>query len=127
MKSNLYEGLIVEVKKGLLIDHPGVIVWHRFGWYVIHNSPDSGEVILSSLDEFSGGRRIHFPNRYKSDLPANMVAQRAWKRLGKNYNLASYNCQHFVTDACGIAPKSHDLQAFAIVCAVGFMGLALRR
>ena len=125
--SNLYEGKIIEVKKGLFVGHPGIIVWNGFEWNVIHNSPKSGKVIMSSLSEFAEGRKIYSSNRYQSNLPTSTIAHRARCRLGKSYSLASYNCQHFVTDACGITPKSHDLHAFAFVCVIGFMGLAFRR
>jgi hypothetical protein len=114
--SNLYEGLIVEVKKNGVVNHPGILVRSKTGWSVIHNTPKSGMVVVDTLESFMNGEPLRFPTRYKKYLPDLTIVQRAWALVGKEWNLNKYNCQHFVTHVCGNNPKSPDL--FIAVCLV---------
>lgn len=108
MVSNWYEGMVVEVRVLGLIDHPGIVVRNGLGWAIIHNSMLSGKVVMTSDHGFSGGREIVVSTRYKSGLPPFMIARNARLKLGTSWT-PLYNCQHFVSDVCGLEPTSHDL------------------
>lgn len=125
--SNLYEGAIIEVKIAGMIDHPGIIVHHGLGWGVIHNSYIAGGVVISTLDEFAGNRKIYLSNRYKTSINSFFIVQNAQSKLGTKWS-PLYNCQHFVSDVCGLEPQSHDLNLIcALVAGVSVISLAVRR
>lgn len=124
--SNLYEGLIVEIKIFGLIDHPGVLIRNGLEWYVIHNSAIAGGVIMSPLHKFAEERELHFPKRYRSGKSPCLIAQAARSKLGTKWT-PFYNCQHFVSDVAGLKPTSHDMNLIIVLIGVGTLTLALRR
>lgn len=124
--SNWYEGLIVEVQKLGVIDHPGVLVRNGPDWDVIHNSPIAGEVIMSSIEDFTVNRKLSFPSRYRPEINPAVIAQNARLKLGKPWT-PFYNCQHFVSEVAGLKPSSHDLKLIFFFMGLGVLSLALRR
>jgi hypothetical protein len=122
----MYEGLAIEIKKSIVIDHPGILVRNGTNWAVVHNSPATGGVVLSTLEEFSNGKKIYAPKRYKSRLHPYIIAQRARQRIGMKWT-PLYNCQHFVNDACGLQVKSHDLNFIGFGTIFLLASVAFRR
>ena len=122
--SNFYEGLIVEVKKDGVINHPGILVNNSGVWNVIHNTPMSGMVVVDTLEAFMNGGKLRFPTRYKKHLPDCSIVQRAWASVGKKWTLGRYNCQHFVTHMCGEKPNSPDLIIGFLCLLIAGFGLA---
>ncbi len=114
--SNLYSGQVIEIKKGLVIDHPGILVATCNGWCVVHNSQKAGKVEFCSLQEFMADGLLHLPTRYKSALQPTEIVRRAVNAIGRKWT-PFYNCQHFVNEACGLGPKSHDLRAIGLLSA----------
>lgn len=124
--TNLYEGLIIEVKKGQFFDHPGIVTFKHGRWSVIHNSPIRG-VVLSTYEEFSDGEVVRSSTRYDTEFHPTLVAQRALQKLGTPW-APWYNCQHFVSEMCGQKPWSHDWRwAIGLVAIAIVIGAASRR
>lgn len=111
--SNLYSGQVIEIKKGLVIDHSGILVATDKGWGVVHNSQKAGQVELCSLEDFLEGSLLQVSTRYNSTLHPTEVTRQAIRAIGRKWT-PFYNCQHFVNEACGLAPKSHDLRMLGL-------------
>jgi len=124
--SNFYPGQVVEIKKGLVIDHPGILVATTMGWGVVHNSQKAGQVELCSLEDFLEGNLLHISTRYKTVLQPSEITQRAISAIGRKWT-PFYNCQYFVNKACGLEPKSHDLRMLGLFGMFLFVCLARAR
>ncbi len=120
-----YAGTIVERKKAGVIDHPGVIVFHRGQVMVVHNTPFKG-VILSTLAEYANGQDVIVSEKYKALLPAPVVAENAMRLLGNKW-LPLFNCQHFVTLVGGHDPHSPGLISCISILGVLIISAALLR
>ncbi|MGN7503704.1 MAG: hypothetical protein ACTHPO_12050 [Alphaproteobacteria bacterium] len=108
MQSRFHEGTIVERKKAGIITHPGIIVIQGNKLMVIHNTPFSGGVVLSTLSEYSNGHDVIVSKKYTPSLPPFQIAANARSAIGQKW-LLFFNCQHFVTWAAGHKPNSPDL------------------
>lgn len=126
MRSRFYEGAIVERKKAGVITHPGVVVIQEHQLMVIHNTPFSGGIIMSTVDEYANGHDIVISKKYTSSLSSLQVATNARSALGRKWFLF-FNCQHFVTWAAGHEPNSPDLNMAFVLSIGAFCLLALKR
>ncbi|MGH1378830.1 MAG: hypothetical protein ACRBB3_08405 [Alphaproteobacteria bacterium] len=125
--SNFYEGAVIEVKIAGMIDHPGILVHDGLGWCVIHNSYIAGGVVISTLADFAGNRKIHFSSRYRNTANPFLIVKNARLKLGTKWS-PLYNCQHFVSDVCGLKPQSHDLNLIcALVASFSLASMLVRR
>ncbi|GAK32146.1 hypothetical protein JCM17846_03850 [Iodidimonas nitroreducens] len=88
---------------------------------VIHASKRQEKVVESSVGEFSEGLPI---TRHGIDgnLPPYEIVQRARQRIGRPYRLFLQNCEHFVTEVCGVEPRSPQIKGliFVLLCVLGF-------
>lgn len=126
MKSRFYEGTIVERKKAGVITHPGIVTMQGHQLMVIHNTPFSGGVVMSSMEEYANGHDVIISKKYTSSLLPSQVARNAQSALGQKWFLL-FNCQHFVTWAAGHEPNSPDLN-MACFLSIGVLCLlSLRR
>lgn len=121
MRSRFYEGAIVERKKAGVITHPGIIVMQGYQLMVIHNTPFSGGVVMSPLDEYADGHDVVISKKYTSSLSPTQIAANARSALGQKWFLL-FNCQHFVTWAAGHKPNSPDLN---MACFLGLGALCI--
>lgn len=105
----------------LLYSHVGIATDHMKNGeqLVISCSGKSGKVVLEPLSEFSAGRgvkRIPAP----SALAPDQALRRAYSMLGKPYSIRSFNCEHFLNVAYGLAPKSPQF-AIGVLTLLGFL------
>ncbi len=126
MWSRFYEGAIVERKKAGVITHPGIVVMHGHQLMVIHNTPFSGGVVMSLVEEYANGCDVIISKKYTSTLPSSQVARNARSALGQKWFLL-FNCQHFVTWAAGHEPNSPDLNMACFLSVGALCLLALKR
>lgn len=99
-----HAGDVLRVRVNGVILHEGIVTEHG---RVISNSRRRGGVFEESARTFASGHNIINVGRLSS-LPAEQVLARARARIGRPYDLVSYNCQHFVRDCYGLAPASHQ-------------------
>jgi hypothetical protein len=93
---------------------------------VIHNTPFSGGVVMSSMEEYANGHEVIISQKYTSSLLPSQVARNARSALGQKWFLL-FNCQHFVTWAAGHEPNSPDLNMACLLSVGALCLLALRR
>lgn len=112
----------------LFIRHYGIIsdINKMGALKIISNSKKFGRVIEESLDDFSGSRKISecgFPSKYTSHY----IVTRAKSLIGKQYNLFSNNCEHFVRCVHHLKPESPQIQIFAIMASITLYGILASR
>jgi len=72
------------------------------------------------LSQFAGGRPVTLGD-YPGCLPPGVVMQRARSRQRQAYSWFTFNCEHFVRYAHGVAVESPQLRQWAFVA--GLLGL----
>ncbi len=93
---------------------------------IISNSKKYGRVIEEYLDDFSGSRKISecgFPSKYSPKY----IITRAKKQIGKQYNLFSNNCEHFVRCIHHLKPESPQIQIFTIIASIALFTVMVNR
>lgn len=78
---------------------------------VLHNSRRVGRVAEESLVQFANGERVTLAG-YPGRLPPRVVIARARSRIGQPWNLAVFNCEHYVRWAHGLHPTSHQVEKY---------------
>jgi len=117
---SLFPGTIVSVPVIWPVTHKG-IVSDRFlngKPLVISNSARNGRVAEESWDTFSQGKAVSVDG-YPSQLSSHLVVSRARSRIGTKYDLFNQNCEHLVTEAHGMSPRSAQLAAFITLGVIG--------
>jgi len=115
-------GSVVFVNVGP-IKHRGVLSRDPDGSpTVISNSRRAGGVAEESLDEFAGSRPVHHEG-FLGNLSPEAVISRARLCLGQRWNLWSWNCDHFVTWAHGLTPRSPQLRGAVICCSLALVAV----
>jgi hypothetical protein len=107
--------------------HVGVYVGAQDfrGGCVVHNSKLGG-VILSTLDEFSGGAQIFIHRKATGNwFQLEAVAHHALSLLGKKYDLLAFNCEHAANWAQQGKAESPQISVLAIIALFLFGGFAL--
>lgn len=122
--SKFYNGMIVYIHIFGLIEHPGVVFWTGAEWKVIHNSFWNG-VTISTIDNFRNGKLIYVSKRYVTHRSSSLIVEQALSKLGQKWS-PNYNCQHFVSDCCGLKPFSQDYEAFKLIGILGLGTLILK-
>jgi hypothetical protein len=117
-------GSIVAVRQGP-VTHVGIVTeWQT----VISSKPQKG-IHEETMADFSGGLAVECQG-YPGSLPAAVVIYRARSRIGEQWNLVKWNCEHFVRYAHGVEEKSPQLQVFGKMvlacCVVGFFFAAAK-
>lgn len=112
---------------GKALDHYGVFAgWRRRDGQamVVHNAKEDG-VVLDSWDRFCNGAPVYI---IQNAVPGTEgeVLQRALSYIGTNYDLLSFNCEHFAAIAHGEQPRSQQLANAALLALVGGALWALR-
>ena len=116
------QGEIISVKWHFGVEHDGI---YTAKGTVISASARTGQVMEEDLKTFSGGKAI-VSKGYPSDLPPETIEQKARAKIGKTYNLLSYNCQHFASECHG-KKKSRQLRTVVATTAVSVALFALAR
>lgn len=124
--ADLYEGMIVQVKKYEVIDHPGIVTSENGKWHVIHASPKSG-VVIEPFEKFADGKTVYVSDKYEMKYPVWAVVQRARSRIGETWALWR-NCQHFVSEICSGNPSSYQWQqTIGLVFIIVLIGITSKR
>lgn len=93
---------IIVAKSGLgIIKHHAIFLGHnRWGQaLVIENAPTYGVAPIALASFIRRYGKILTVRRFEgSSALRKSIVQRAIQRVGKRYNLLSYNCEHFVND-----------------------------
>jgi len=90
---------------------------------VVHNIKDGG-VIVSSLEQFSYGRRVFLVRRPLSSEHARAILATADENCGKPYSAFSQNCEHFCWFCYTWESKSETVQAVVgLAATVGVLAL----
>lgn len=113
-------GVVVSVPFFLFFSHKGIVSdrWHGGKPMVISNSARSGGVREESWDIFSGGQPVTVVG-YPGDLPNHEVVHRARLRIGTQYRLFDWNCEHYVTQVHGLRPQSLQVAVTVALAALG--------
>jgi len=113
-------GTIVSVPFLIVFRHLGIISdrRHQGKPMVISNSPWSGGVSEQPWGMFTGGFDVALAG-YPSNLPPYEVLRRARSQIGTRYSLLTWNCDHFVRYAHGLASESPQLARAVLLLAVG--------
>jgi hypothetical protein len=116
------QGEIISVKWYFGVQHDGI---HTAYGTVISASARTGEVTEEDINTFSDGKKV-VSKGYPSTLPPETIEQNARAKLGKTYNLLSYNCQHFASECHG-HKKSRQLRSVALTAAALALTIAVAR
>ena len=102
---------------GTTLFHFGVAFYQRPWLTVAHNAKGQG-VRVVEIEQFSGDRVfevLDWPDPRTGDLRF----RRALGLVGRPYDLASFNCEHFVNLVCSGTPSSPQLQSAAFGVLLG--------
>ena len=99
--------------------HVGILTG-PLGSTIISSSRRRGYVAEEAPEDFLGGLPIEFQG-YLGTLAPQEVIARARSRLGAKWDLLTANCEHLVTWAHGLEPRSPQLQL--TIGAVGLVGI----
>lgn len=80
---------------------------------VISNTSRFGKVVEESMGDFLGGYDLRIEG-YWGSLPEYAVLARARGQLGTQYDLFSWNCEHFVRFVHGLERESPQIQGAVI-------------
>jgi len=111
----LQPGTIVSVAVGPLT-HFGIVSDQQGGGFpnIISCSRRTGQVAEEAATVFANGNNIKV-HSYPGRLDPLQVIQRARSKLGTEYDLFKWNCEHFVRWAHNLKPESPQLQIAAIL------------
>ena len=106
----------VKVSRGLVFHH-GLADGRG---YVIHSSKKHGRVLIEPIGQFADGQQI-LPSGLDGGAPYNKSIIAALSLLGRPYDVAEANCQHFITYCQGMGEESPQFQKYAL----SILGLSL--
>lgn len=109
-------------------DHVGILggVNARGERTVLSFSAQAGGFLEQPLREFSQGGTVRVDG-YPGSLAPREVLRRAHGQRGRAYSWATFNCEHFVRWAHGVAIESPQLRQWAfLAAAIGVLSLASR-
>lgn len=114
--SRYLPGDVLSRRKGPVM-HRGVALGNG---QVLHNTPGRGEHI-SSLEAFSGGRKVRVQRRTFAEREAALARASQWR--SRPYHLLRNNCEHTVSRARSGRRTSPQLRGWAL--GLGLAGAAL--
>lgn len=119
-------GQVIGVRVGF-ITHVGIVTDRTVNGepMVISNSLRRGEVAEEPLSMFKGAFEL-VPVEKPAAMPAWIVLSRAREKLGTQWKLTSWNCEHFVTWAFGHEPQSKQLQAGVVTGVIALFSILNR-
>ncbi len=102
--------------------HKGVVSnrWWNGKPMVIANSLATRGVAEVTWDDFTAGQQ-GFVEGYPSNLSPLEVLYNARCMIGQPYNVASFNCEHFVAACHGQQPSSPQVVTVVVLAAVGLL------
>jgi hypothetical protein len=95
-----------------IIDHFGILIVENGNVFVLHNTPFKGS-ITESLKEWEKSR---FKIKIKDSKligKSNSDIKKQFLKCKKDYNLFSYNCEHFIDCMEGKKQRSEQILLFA--------------
>lgn len=123
----LRPGTVVQVDHGLY-RHVGMVSDRYFSGQpgVLSFSAATGGIAEESFEVFARGRCVQIEG-YLGIFPSSLVLSRARSMKERRYSWLSFNCEHFVRSAHGVAVESPQVQQWVVLggCA-GVFALALR-
>lgn len=101
------------------VNHKGIISDRHLDGrpMVISNSKRAGRVCEESWDAFCAGEPVQVVG-YLGVLAPELVLERARSVLGKGWNLFSFNCEHLVSYAHGLEPRSPQLASGMLIAGI---------
>lgn len=93
-----------------LVEHEGLYLGNGL---VFHNTPARGDHI-STLADFSQGQSIRIHRTDQHLVPAALIRAQQLAWVNRRYDVASYNCQHSVRKALGLAAESPQIRGWAL-------------
>lgn len=87
--------------------------------WIIENQKFAGVRLVEARQHFQSVLKIDRIEKLQgSNAQRKQVVQNALAKLGKEYNLLNYNCEHFITESTtGMAQSSQVKTAFGILIA----------
>ncbi len=108
MKGILYKGDTLVANCGAY-DHYGISDGNGL---VYENSKTKGGPRVTTLDEFSAGRKIKNIGKLGKLSPNAIVSRAKWSiNNKKKYKLLTNNCEHFIREVCNVDIKSPQVRA----------------
>ena len=109
----------------IFLRHRGLRVRYWDGSCRVYACSPKGGVVRQTLAEFADGYRIKVKSP-RTRLTAEQIVARAESMLGRQYDGATWNCDHFVEYALGNKVESSQLQ-LVTVCLIALAVGALAR
>jgi hypothetical protein len=113
---------------GTKISAPTHLVYRHYGivterGMVISNSARRGGIAEETLEAFCNGKDWRIEPR-PSALPWWQVLTRARQHIGRPYKLFGWNCESFVNDCFGLAPRSDQVAVTLLAAFIGAIAVA---
>lgn len=109
----------------IFLRHRGLRVRRWDGTTDVYACSPNGGVVRQTLKEFADGYRVTAkPPRTR--LTAEQIVARAESMLGRQYDGAAFNCDHFVEYALGNKVESPQLQLATLALAALALGALAR-
>lgn len=117
--NQLMPGTVVSVPFLGVFRHRGIVSdrYHGGQPMVISNSPNTGGVTEEPWATFAAGNQV-MVDGYPGNLPPLAVVQRARAQIGSRYRLFNWNCEHLVSHAHGLSPRSPQVAAVVVLAAL---------
>ena len=106
-------------------------VWHKIldlgNGFGIHNTPDKG-IVIEPIADITNGRKYWVCERVASHFSDSQLIQRAqFLAANRKYRATSYNCEDFIEELIGNAPKSKQRNAWIFACSMLVLAFAAAR
>lgn len=123
-------GAEIARRKDAFFTHTGIILGrnkYSYETMVFHNHRDSKGPSIVTLYEFENGNQSHYTNKKSDDMESVLI--RSFRQLdaGREYALATYNCQDATRLSREGKTGSHAVaNTLGTVAVVGILALLLR-
>jgi hypothetical protein len=100
--------------------HEGILDYDAQGRpWVIENSKLSGQVVYRPIGAGEGWRLVEVAPQGQESL----IVMRALALRGKRYDVATYNCQHFVSEVYSGEPTSWQLPQYLFTAGLALLAV----
>ncbi len=111
-------------RKGIL-EHHGIYIGYYNGQHIVaENNPPHG-VRYVTYEGFLDGNNLVRVNRFTgTELQRKQIIPFIESKIGTQYNLMNYNCEHFASEIQNGKPASEQVQQVALI-GIGIVVLAV--
>lgn len=103
-----------------LLFHYGIVTIRNGSIFIMHNTPGRGTVI-DSLDDFLLSRELIYSESTWLNSITEEELQNRFDNCAGDFNLISYNCEHFIDCMLMVDPESEQLSSYLFAIALLFL------